>query len=401
MRSPLRPAPAFNPFAPDDRADPYPTYRDLREHDPVHRSQLGFWALSRYEDVVWAQRDPRLGRFSERALSLMRRAAGADAARPLGIVARRWLVLAEPDRHRRFRADMGRWFGAPAIGRLRPRLEAATDELLDAIAARRDSPVDLVAALAHPLPAAVVCELVGLGPDERERCRSWAEAIGGIEEVGLSPARVRHLAEAVLDCEAHLRAALSRPRPEGVPEELAGPGPTAELVTHLALALFGAAYETSVSFLGNAMLALLQHPDQAALLRGSPDAEAAAAVEELLRFDTPVQYHSRWAREELPVGGQALPAGARVLLLMGAANRDPRRYADPDRLDLTRADVHPTSFGGGPHVCLGAALARLVAQVALPRLVRRFPAAALVEAPRWRGEPPSLRALEALPATLS
>jgi len=400
----------FNPFDAGLLEDPYPVYRRLREQDPVHRSPLGFWVLSRYRDVTWAQQDPRLDFFSARARSLLQQAgasSSADSTSATLAVARRWLVLAEPERHRRFRSAMGRCFSSPhALDRLRPHVVRAVDELLDSLSERRCARrADLMAELVRPLPTNVAAAALGMPSEDRERCRRWAVAIGRIEETGISPARLRTFRDAVVECEGHLRGVLARRAPDAADVLSAlgtdGREPSEEeLVTHLTLVLFSAAYATTVGFLGNSILALLRHPDQLDLLRREPSL-APGAVEELLRYDTSSQHHSRWTLADVEVGGRVIPAGNRVVALMGAANRDPEQFPDPDRLDLTRPRVRPASFGGGPHVCLGAALARLQAQTLIPRLLERFPRLGpVLEPPRWRTDSPGLRWLDSLVVSL-
>lgn len=395
----------YNPFDPRLRADPYPVYRRLRDEDPVHRSPLGFWALSRYADVVTLQRDTSLEFFGHQTIDRLK-----DAMRdPSGPAAKigRWLLFTDRQEHRRFRGLMGRFFTPRAVERVRPLVTAKVEELLDRLPT--DRPVDLVAELAQPLPMTMFSEWLGIPPQDRAQVRQWAASIGRILVSVLNPEMIRKMADAVLACDTYLRGQVAErrraPRDDLLSELLGAthggePISDDELVANVIL-LLGATYETTVNMLGNSILALLQNPDQRELLCADRSV-LGNAVDELLRYDSPAQLHGRYAPHELEIGGKVIPAGSRIILLIGAANRDPERFADPDRLDLRRPDPRPLSFGTGVHACLGAWVARLESEVALSMLLDRFPRIGRISEPLyWRSEPAAIRALRALPVELS
>lgn len=395
----------YNPFDPEVRRDPYPAYRRLRETDPIHRSPLGFWVISRHEDVAGIQRDPTLG-FSPTSFAARAEQAGGDPAGPVARVASRWLLFTDASRHLRFRRIMGRFFAPHRIENLRPVVTGLVTELLDAIDPA--GPVDLIGQLARPLPTRVLGSWLGLPLADRPLWRDWSASIGRVLESVLNPEVMRALSDSVLECDSYLRRQLALRRDQPGDDLLSGfaglryegePLDDDEIVSYVSL-LFGAAYETTVNLIGNGLLALIQHPDQLRLLREQPGL-IANAVEEFLRYDSPAQLHGRWTFAECSVGGVTIPAGNRLIILMGSANRDPSRYPEPDRLDITREDPRPTSFSGGPHNCLGAPLARLEAQVTLPMVLARFGQIGPVTAPlSWRAEHIAIRALTALPVTV-
>jgi cytochrome P450 len=395
----------YNPFDPALRVDPYPIYQRLRDEDPVHRSPLGFWAVSRYADVAKLQRDPNLGFFSPILYDRVRDAM-QDPASPSAKIGR-WLLFTDRREHRRFRGLMGHYFTPKAVESARPLIEAKVAELLDRLPL--DEPTDLIAGFAKPLPINMLCDWLGLPPEDREQCIGWAASIGRVLVSVLNPEMVRRMGAAVLACDAYLRMQVAdrrrAPRDDLLSilleaEHGGEPITDDELVADLIL-LLGATYETTVNMLGNAILSLLRNPSQLALLRADP-AVIGNGVDELLRYESPAQLHGRFTSRDLEVGGRLVPGGSRMILLIGAGNRDPEQFSDPDRLDLRRPDPRPLSFGAGAHHCLGAWLARLEAEIALSMLLDRFPhIGPIIEPLEWRPEPVAIRALKALPVRVS
>ena len=394
----------YNPFDPALRVDPYPIYHRLRELDPVHRSPLGFWAFSRYDDVSRVQRDTSLGFFSQENVNRLA-AAVRDASSPAAKIGR-WLLFTDRIEHQRFRGLMNPFFSPRALERVRAVIEAEVEELLAGLPARGTT--DLMSTFAQLLPINMLCTWLGIPRNDRERCRSWAASIGRVLVSVLNPELIRSMADAILACDAYVREQVAQ-RHRAPQDDLltalleaefdGRPIDDDELVANVIL-LLGATYETTVNMIGNSILALLRHPEQLELLR-SDRSLLTGAVEELLRYDSPAQLHGRFNYDELEVGGRLIPPESRLILLIGAANRDPDRFEDPDVLDVTRYDAKPLSFGGGPHYCLGAGVARLESQICLSLLLDRFPRLRLVEEKiRWRSEPVALRALRALPVEL-
>jgi len=381
-------------------ADPYPVFRSLREGDPVHWDpEQGFWALTRYADVLTALRE--VATFSS--------AIHGERTSKDGLTSAGWFVFQDPPNHTRLRALVNAAFTPQMVQALRPRVQAIVDGLLDRAAdARR---LDVVADFGFPLPAIVIAELLGVPSADRERFRSWSAdlaAVGGLVRMAADRAdRVRRARESGEELNAYFRD-IVRERRRSPRDDLVSRLTTVdtgeraldetEIVDTCVLLLF-AGHETTTNLVGNGVLALLQHPDELRRLRTDPNL-IGAAVEELLRYDSPVQARVRVARHDVELGGRRIAAGDRVMALLGAANRDPDRFLDPDRLDLSRPDNRHVSFGYGIHFCTGAALARLEGAVAIGSLVRRFPRLELEQTVLGWRKTLTLRGLTALPVAI-
>jgi cytochrome P450 len=392
----------FDPLRPEFHADPYPFYRRLREEDPVHQSPLGFWVLTRYDDCVTALRDPRFGRngFAE-----LLSAAYGDGVEP-GTLPRSMLFRDPPD-HTRLRALVSKAFTPRVIEQMRGHIQDIVDGLLARVQAA--GAMDVIADLAYPLPVTVICEMLGVPLADHESIRGWSADIArSLDAIGLPGdaeivERGRIARRALGD---YFRRLVPGRRVEPRNDLLTGLIAAEEQgdklsegeVIAMCILLFIAGHETTVNLIGNGVRALLQHPEQLAKVRQDP-ALVPGGVEELLRYDSPVQRTARITNAEVELGGRALPAGAMVVAAIGAANRDPAVFADPDRLDVTRRDVRHISFGSGIHFCLGAPLARVEGQIALGTLLQRAPRLALAEtASEWR-ESSVLRGLKRLRVT--
>jgi len=381
-------------------SDPYPLFHRLRTEDPVHwEADLEFWALTRYADAVYALREDSL-------LS----SAIHDSPRPggVGLSSARWFVFLDPPRHTRLRALVHSAFTPQVVEGLRARIQAIVDELLDRAA--EAGRLDLIADLGFPLPAIVIAELLGVPAEDRAQFRAWSAdlaAAGGLVRMAADGAeRLSRARAGGAALNAYFRDIIRErrraPRDDLVSrltgvQSAEGTLSEEELVDTCALLLF-AGHETTTNLIGNGMLALLRHPDELSRLRADPSL-IGSAVEELLRYDSPVQMRVRVARETVEIGGRRIAKGQRVLILVGAANRDPARFPDPDRLDIARPDNRHLAFGHGIHFCTGAPLARLEGAIAIRRLLRRFPRLELTtDQLAWR-ETLTLRALNALPVS--
>jgi len=373
---------------PEGRADPYPRYARLRAVAAVHHSPFGFWALSRYDDCQQLLRHPGVGKdFSGAANSLGltdEQREQQDRFRN----DRANMLTTDPPDHTRLRGLVTRAFTPRTVETLRPSIVALVDELLDGFGAGE---VDVMDALAFPLPVTVIGEMLGVPAEDRAGLRPLVRSVTAVLELAVTPAALaeataadarleEYFAELVAERRAHPRDDLLTKLIEA---EDKGDQLTERELISTAILLFAAGFETTTHLVGNGLLALLRHPDQLARLRADRSL-VRPAVEELLRFDSPVQIAVRTAYEDLPVGGRRIEAGSVVLALLGAANRDPDRFRDPDRLDVGRDEGAPMSFGGGIHFCLGAALARLEGQIVLDRLLERFATMELVGAPAYR-----------------
>jgi pimeloyl-[acyl-carrier protein] synthase len=392
----------FNPLLPEFHADPYPFYRRLREKEPVHRSPMGFYVLTRYDDCVAVLRDQRFGR--EEFQQMLTAVYGDDTEKP---ALPRSMLFRDPPDHTRLRALVSKAFTPRVIDSMRGHIQGIVDRLLDRV--RGAGRMDVMEDLAYPLPVTVICEMLGVPVDDHASIRGWSADIArSLDAIGLpSDASVvergRTARRALAD---YFRRLVPERRAQPAADLLSGLLAAEERgdrlsqdeVIAMCLLLFIAGHETTVNLIGNGTLALLRHPDQLRRLQDDPSL-IGNAVEELLRYDSPVQRTARITNTEAEVAGHAMPKGTMVITALGAANRDPAQFAEPDRLDVTRKDPRHISFGFGIHFCLGAPLARVEGQIALGTLLRRAPGLALAEtAPEWR-ESSVLRGLKRLNVT--
>jgi cytochrome P450 len=398
--------------------NPYPAYAWLRSHAPVVWSEhLGAWVVSRAVDVSAVLRDP--ARFSSAGriaylLDSLDPAVRAQASL-LESHYRVGIAHVDPPAHTRLRALVAPWFLPRPMEQLRPQIAARAAELVAAADARAQADraaggpgrVDLMAELAYPLPALVVMELLGAPAAHAERYRTWALEINLLFAAG---GRTGHeAAQRAQQALAEMRAAIgelvaARRRTPGddligrlVRAEAEGDRLSDDELISTCVTLFVAGHETTTHLIGNGLVALLRNPAQLARLRADPTL-IESAVEELLRYDPPVQRSWRIATQETQLGGQMIRAGQMVLLLIGAANRDAALFADGEALDVARRDNRHLGFGLGIHFCLGAPLARIEVPEALAAVLRRWPHLELVEQPplRWRHDL-ALRGIEELP----
>jgi cytochrome P450 len=392
----------FNPFLPEFHADPYPFYKRLREQEPVHQTPMGFWVLTRYDDCVAVLRDQRFGR--EEFQQMLSAVYGGEEADRLP----RSMLFRDPPDHTRLRGLVSKAFTPRTIEQMRDHIQEIVDRLLGRALAQGG--MDIIEDLAYPLPVTVICEMLGVPVDDHLSIRHWSADIArSLDAIGLAPSdkgiveRGQVARRALAD---YFRALVPerRRRPQAdllsgliAAEEQGDKLSEAEVIS-MCLLLFIAGHETTVNLIGNGTLALLRHPDQLARLRAEPGL-VPNAVEELLRYDSPVQRTARITTTEVEVAGHALGKGAMVVTALGAANRDPAQFPDPDRLDVARRDPRHISFGFGIHFCLGAPLARVEGQIALGTLLRRAPGLTLAEtSPEWR-ESSVLRGLKQLRVT--
>jgi cytochrome P450 len=391
----------FNPMDPEFVADPYPMYHRLRAEDPVHHSPLGFWVLTRYPDVLAMLRDPRL--VKEPIAAFVAARFGVAVPPGLGLS----MLDRDPPDHTRLRGLVSKAFTPRALERLRPEIQQIVDGLLDEVRGRGS--MDLIEEFAYPLPVRVICEMLGVPVKDHERFKAWGVDIArGLDAIMLPPdspvgqrsvSGRRALAEYFRELIAERRAA---PRDDMlsalIAAEEAGDTLNEEELLATCILLLVAGHETTVNLVGNGTLALLRHPAELRKLRDNPGL-VGSAVEELLRFDGPVQRTARIPSEDITIGGQTIGKGEMVMPFLGAADRDPTQFPDPDRLDITRSDNRHIGFGMGIHFCLGAPLARMEGQIAINTLLARLPRLTLAtDQPRFR-QSLTLRGLEALPVS--
>jgi len=390
----------FNPIDPEFVANPYPTYHQLRTLDPVHHSPLGFWVLTRYEDVVTALRDPRFAK--EAIVSFVAERFGISPP-GLGLS----MLDRDPPDHTRLRGLVSKAFTPRVVEVLRPRIQQIVDEELERLGG--SGAFDLIEDYAYPIPVVVICEMLGVPVADRDRFKQWGLDIArGLDAIWLPPdsevtkrsmASRRALSDYFRALIAERRAAPRGDLLSGlIAAEEAGDKLSEEELLATCILLLVAGHETTVNLIGNGTLALLRHPDQLRLLRDNPGL-IGTAVEELLRFDGPVQRTARIPSEDVAIGGHGIAKGEMVMPFIGAADRDPAQFPDPDRLDITRTDNRHIAFGWGIHFCLGAPLARVEGQIAINTLVQRLPKLALAtDKPEFR-QSLTLRGLSNLPVT--
>lgn len=383
----------FEPGDPSFIADPYPVLRALRAQHPVLFDEAtGQWLVTRHADVDRLLRDRRLGRTYLHVATHAEfgRTAPPDWHEPFTTLNGNGMLDREPPDHTRLRRLVLHAFTPRVVERLRPRVQAIVDGLLDEIVGAGE--VDLIATYAEPLPVTVIAELLGIPEADRHLLRPWSHDICLMYELDPPDASARTAVAASQAFSDYLRdlARHRRARPgDDLISALAAATDGGDVLTEDELIgtcalLLNAGHEASVNGAGLGWWSLFRNPDQLARFRDGSDGLAPTAVDELLRFDTPLTLFERWVLEDVSVGGVTIPRGAEVALQFASANRDETVFDEPDRLDLTRAPNPHVSFSAGIHYCLGAPLARTELQIAFATMLRRAPGIELVEAPVWK-----------------
>lgn len=399
--------PFFNPLEPDYVADPYPHLAEMRTHDPVHLTLVNQWVLFRYADAFRLLRDPNLS-VDDANIEIHdddRVAAFEAMAADVGVELHEStsILNVDPPDHTRLRRLVSKAFTPSTIEALRPRIQQLVDETLDRIA--ETGTADVVRELAFPLPFDVISEMLGMPESDKEQIAAWSGAIVRTIDPMITEAQIREALVAQSAMDTHIDQVIEwkRANPAGDlltalidAEEDGDKLSSIELRDQVSL-LFIAGHETTVNLIGTGIYELLRHPDQLALLRDDPELDVQA-VDELLRYVSPVQFSRRITLADIEFGGKVIPKGMFVLAGLAASNRDPEKWGPTaDELDLEReGSGQHLSFGSGSHFCLGSSLAKLEAQIAIGSFVRRFPDARLAGEPRWNGRI-NLRGLETLP----
>jgi hypothetical protein len=381
-------------LTPERRADPYPLYHRLRAEDPVHWDPfLHAWVVTGYDDVATVLQDFSAARTpSPESLTAM----GMDALTPIARVTARQMLYLDPPDHTRIRTAVAKDFAPLRVDRLRERVAAIVTELLDR--AGSAGTFDVVADFARPLPAIVSCEVLGLPAGDWPRLSAWtrtfSELLGNFQHVPMRAARARTTVESMT---AYFACAI-RERAGGMLDAFAGLADEDEAVANAIITLVGGV-ETTTNLIATGLLALLRHPDQWARVRAEP-AIIPNAVEELLRYESPIQHTARVAAHDTVLGGRRIARGQAVIAVLASANRDPAAFPDPDRLDVARTGNRHLAFGWSTHRCFGAPLARLEAHLAFAALAERVGMVPPPEPVVWRGDAGAFRGLESLPVAL-
>jgi hypothetical protein len=382
-------------------ANPYPLYHRLRTEDPVHWDPfLHAWVVTRYRDVVHvlhyfsANRTPTPEQLS---------AMGLSALNPVAQVMVRQMLFLDAPAHTRLRGLASVAFTPRRVERLRGHIQEIVDGLLDRVV--QAGRADVIADLAEPMPAIVTAELMGVPVADHEQLKSWsadfAEMLGNFQH---NPDRIPRVLRSVENMTAYFRSAIHQQREHPrdglihalMTAEVDGSRLTEEEVIANVIVTMVGGQETTTNLIGNGVLSLLRNPDQLQKLR-EDSSLIPSAVEELLRYESPSQHTARLAPEDVELGGKRISKRQAVIAVMGAANRDPERFPDPDRLDITRQDNRHVAFGWAAHFCFGAPLARIEGQIAFETILRRLPDLALEPQPLvWRHNL-GLRGLAALP----
>jgi cytochrome P450 len=394
-------ATTYELYSTDAIQDPYPAYADLRREGDVVKV-AGIWHATSYKAVDGALRNPKFGRGHYDDVIL--RALGPG---PLYESFRRWMLHMDPPDHTRLRGLVSHAFTPRSVEAMRGSIAAMVEQLMDAMATGAEA--DFITEFAYPLPVQVICELLGVPDEDHDEFRAWSTDVGrALQMDAATPEIIARGNTAVGGLDAYFRdlVASRRARPQDtfldalIAAEDDGATLSDDELLATVVLLFFAGHETTVNLLGNGLFWLHANPSEWSKMVTNPSL-VGDAVEESLRFDTPVQRVSRVALEDLDLCGTKIAKGEMLRILVGSAHRDAQQFADAETLDITRGDQRQLAFGSGAHFCLGSTLARLEANIAFDALVRRFPTLEVLEPnPTWRPNR-LLRGIDSLPIRLA
>ena len=361
------------------QADPYPIYERLRAESPVYWNGP-YWVVSRYDDIVNLLNDPRMSSARTEATFAVLPPEVQEELTPLRQILGSRMLLSDPPRHTRLRTLMTKAFSARVTEAKRDHIAAICNTLIDQVQAA--GAMDVMHAVAAPLPGWVIADMLGVPNDDQEQFTRWSrDQVRVYDRSGTADDRIaimRRGQASMLEMKTYLEAVIAARRAEPredlitmmIQAEEQGDRLTTDEMVAMCVALLVGGNNSTAHLIGNAILTLIRHPDALAQLRANPEL-IRPAIEEVMRFDSPVQATSRVAHETLAVGGQTIERGQNVYLLLGSANRDPAQFPDPTRFDITRQPNRHLTFAHGPHFCLGAAVARAEAQVAVQTIIER------------------------------
>lgn len=400
----------FNPFDREFRANPYPTYHHLRCEESVHRYFVqGDWVLTRYADVKAVLKSGRVRSHDKPELIQQKNRYLQDKGKnfnTLAYTSNQFLFYMNPPDHTRLRGLVIKAFSSTLVERMRPRIQELVDKLLGKV--RNTGSMDIIADLAGPLPVTVIGKMLGMPNEDQDQLHQWSNVLSRILDSLVSLEEYEAMNKAMEEFQEYLRALVAerekKPQQDLISDLIVAREQSDKLsqeeLLSTCILLFATGEETTVNTIGNGMLALLRHPEEMEKLKKEPTL-IQSAVEEILRYDSPVQMTNRIAIDNLEIGNQTIQAGEKIVLCLGATNRDPAQFPDPDRLNINRSENNHLAFGDGMHYCLGAALARAQAQIAINTLVQQFPDLQLAsDNLEWRKNV-ALRGLKSLRVTFT
>ncbi len=395
----------FNPYDPAFQANPYPIYHKLRSDEPIHQSFKGMWVLTRYADAKAVLRDPRF--CVDKMPNNVKHKSEDLNQRDFNTLAQaisKWLIFLDPPEHTRLRGLISKAFSSTSVKFLRPQIQQITDELISKV--RHRGSMDIMSDFACPLPCNVIAAILGVPIEDWFKLYHWSDELSHILDPLRSLEDYEQMNKVAREFTDYFKSLIVQ-RQKIPQQDLLSALITVKEQAHklseeeiisICMLLFFAGEETTVNLIGNGMLALLRHPQQMQHIKTQPML-IQSAVEEILRYDSPIQITTRVATEDVDLDGVTIRVGEKALLCLGAANRDPAQFPDPDRFDITRANNSNLAFSDGIHYCLGAALARMEAEIAINTLVQQLPNLKLFqERLEWRNKV-SVRSLKTLPIT--
>jgi pimeloyl-[acyl-carrier protein] synthase len=397
----------FNPFDPEFHVNPYPIYHRLRSEEPICWTFPGVWVLTRYADVKVVMSDPRFctNKLSKWIKDKDYYLQQQGELNTLAQASSKFFFFMDPPDHTRLRGLVSKAFSPAVVERMRTKIQEIVNKLIGLVWDKGS--MDIISDLACPLPIIVIARMLGVPDEDHSKLHQWSNDLSRILDP-LSLEAYKHLNKVAVEFTEYFRGLIAE-REKSPKEDLLsalvavrehGDKLSEEELVSICVMLFVTGFDTPVHLIGNGMLALLRHPDQMEKLKREP-AIIQSAIEELLRYDTPVQQIARMATENVEIGGKTIRSGERVILCPGAANRDPAQFTDPNKLDIARAENCHLAFSSGIHYCLGAALARVQGQIAINTLVQRLPDLKLhTDILEWR-EHIAIRGLKALPVTFT
>ena len=404
MLSQIEETPDYTKFCESKLADPYPLYARLRSEDPVHYSdRLQTWIITRYEDVKSALTDYRLS--SDKMAFYMNTMSPKERKNldSLSQYMTQWMSMKDRPDHTRLRGLVNKAFTSKSLQDLLPEIQRICDDLVDNFISENKK--DLLEHIAYPLPATVICEMLGIPAKDQTQFRKWSNDIVAFSAglgsmIGTVAQQAQSSQKALVDyCQKIIAQRRKHPRNDLITRLIAAEEDGAQLTESelysMCVQLFVAGQETTTNLIANSVLTLINNPEAFKLLRDNPEL-ISPAVEEFLRYESPVQRTSRVAKSDLEMGGKQIKEGQSVILMFGSANRDPEQFPDPDELILDRTPNIHLAFGRGPHFCLGAPLARLEAQITLTTILKNMPTIQSVDShSNWKPVA-GFRALESL-----